>query len=69
MLNACHEKNKEIQDLMFLMHSNPSEALVAEIVPKIKALNALLVSIFHEEPVDDQLSFHHRSQLCIKFQI
>jgi hypothetical protein len=43
VLNVCHEKNKEIQDLMFLMHSSPSKALVAEIEENIKVLNTLFV--------------------------
>lgn len=43
VLDACHEKNKEIQDLMLLMHSNPLEALVAEIEEKVKASNTFLV--------------------------
>jgi hypothetical protein len=34
-IDACHEKEREIQDLVIIFHYNPSEVLLAEIEEKV----------------------------------
>jgi len=73
-IDAFHEKEKDIEELIFLFHSNPLKALMVEIKEKVEALNVLLVSPEEENygstmriSLMTSLLFHQMSHLYMRF--